>query len=167
MNELTERIRGYDGVSERYQPIRSLDDVRTHYQKANEVVWDILKEVGSVARRVDWEKMDTLAESAIEKIVEIGGAGMIREWEVYLRSKDVPEEDLDARLPGIVEDVYGSMVEYGNYGQSLIDLSKSLRTLLKKKKFSLLEKCTVKLYLSGIEKSFEKTGKHIKGISKV
>lgn len=156
---------GYDDISTRYEPIRSLDDVRSHYQQANKLVWDIFRQ-SPVAKRVDWEKMDRLAESGIDKIVEIGGEGMVLEWEVYLRAKEIPEEELDARLPGIVEEVYGSMAEYGNYGQSLIDLSKSLRRLLKKTKFSLIEKGTLRFYLSSIAKSFDKTGKHIKELSR-
>lgn len=156
---------GYDDVSTRYEPIRSLDDVRSHYQQANKLVWDILRQ-SPLAKRVNWEKMDRLAESGIEKIVEIGGEGMANEWEVYLQAKEVPEDELDARLPGIVEGVYGSMAEYGNYGQSLIDLSKALQGLLKKTKFSLVEKGTVRFYFSGIAKSFEKTGKHIMELSR-
>lgn len=165
MDDLTERIRGYDDVSTRYEPIRSLDDVRAHYQKANELVWDIFRQ-SPAAKHVDWEKMDRLAEAGVEKIVEIGGEGMVKEWAVYLRAKGVPEDELDARLPEIIEEVYGSMAEYGTYGQSLIDLSKALQGLLKKTKFSLVEKGTLRFYLSGIAKSFEKTGKHIKELSK-
>lgn len=166
MDTLAERIRGYGRVSELYEPMRNLDDVRGRYEDSHKLLWGMLQEIGPLAKGVDWEKMDRLASSAIDLIVGLGGEGMVKEWEVYLRAKDLPEEGLDAKLPGIVEEVYGSMAEYGNYGASLVELSKALNDLLKKTKFSFIERGAVKPYLSGIAKSFEKTGKHIVELSR-
>lgn len=165
MDDLTERIMSYEGIREGYEPIRSLDDLRTHYQEGTEVVFGIFRH-SPVGKRINWERIDSLAESAINEIVGSAGGGMVREWAVYLRAKEVSGEELDAQLPGIVEEVYGSMVDYGGYGQSLIDLSQSLQVLLKKTKFSLIEKGTVKLYFSGIAKSFKETGSDIVELSK-
>lgn len=166
MDTLAERIFGYEGVSELYEPMRNLDDVRRRYEDSHKLLWGMLQGIGPLAKGVDWEKMDRLASSAVDMIVELGGGGMVKEWEVYLRAKGLPEEGLDARLPEIVEEIYGSMAEYGSYGASLVELSKALNDLLKKTKFSLIERGAVKPYLSGIAKSFEKTGKHIIGLSK-
>ena len=155
MDDLTERIMDYSHTSKYHKPMLNLDDIRSFYKRE---LWDILEELGAKENHVEWKTS--------QEQMDIAGEGMIKEWEVYLRAKEIPEEELDVQLPAVVEDVYGSMPEYGAYGQSLIDLSKSLKALLKKTKFSGKEKLLVKPVLSLVVMTFKGSGKEIIKLSK-
>ncbi len=161
MTTLADHIKGYDTLSENHEPLMDLDDVRDSYLKSTRRLYNGFRKtfpLNLLSLFIDWDKMDRLADEAVDEIVENAGDGMVKEWSVYLRAKDIPEEDWDATLPGIVADVYGSMGAYAEYGEDLIEVGKEMYEEIKETKFGLIERFTIRPILYQVADSFITAG---------
>lgn len=164
MSVLEERIRSFDNLIKlNYTPIKTTGDLNEFYNYYKTQLLINMRTrfpINYLTKLINWNRLDELCGQGIGLILAYSGEGIIKEWEVYSRSRQIPDANED-KLKRIVDEVYGSIEEYKNWGQSLIYCADALKTRIKEQKFSILERILIKPIFNNIAESFRLAGNQI------